>query len=45
MKHVWNMDRSLKNANVLMSGICKNPTTALYSETTKLENFFELKKP
>ena len=30
--------QTLKNANVLKSRTCKNPTTALYSETTKLKN-------
>ena len=43
MKHVWRIDRLLKNANVLKSGAGKNPTTALYSETTKLK-FFLMKK-
>ena len=44
MKHVWSTDRLLKNANILNSGTGKNPTTALYSETTKNEIFFDKKK-
>ena len=31
MKHVWSIDRLLKNPNVLMSGPAKNPTASLYS--------------
>ena len=39
MKHVWNIERLVKNANVLESGTGKNPTSALYSKTTKPESF------
>ena len=38
MKNVWSIERLLKNADVLRSEKGKNPTTALYSETTKPEN-------
>ena len=44
MEHVWSIDKLLKNVLVLKSGTSKNPTTALYSKTTKPENFFDEKK-
>ena len=43
-KKCWNIDRLLKNANVLRSGTGKNPTPAVCSETTKPEKIFYLKK-
>ena len=44
MKHAWRIDRLLKNANILKSGIGQNPTTALYNETTQTESFFDKEK-
>ena len=41
VRHFLNIDKLLKNANVSQLGTGKNPTTALYSETTKHENFFD----
>ena len=38
MKDVWSINKPLKNANVLQIGTGQNPTTPLYSETTKLQN-------
>ena len=45
MKHVWNIDKLLKNTNALQVRTCKNPTTVLYSKTTKTENSFDEKNP
>ena len=36
--------QTLKKANVTQLVMGENPTTALYSETTKAENFFDEKK-
>ena len=43
-KYVWSIDKLLKNANVLQEKTGKNPTTPLYSQTTKPETFFGEKK-
>ena len=40
MKHVCSIERLLKNDNVTKSQTSKNPTTALYSETTKQKKTF-----
>ena len=40
MINYWNIDRLLKNVNMLQLGTGKNPTTPLYSKTKKSENFF-----
>ena len=40
MKHVWSIDRHLKNYNILQVGKGKNPTISLYSKTTKPLIFF-----
>ena len=39
MKNFYNIDRLLKNVNVLQVGTGKNPTTPLYSDTKISENF------
>ena len=44
MKHIWIIDRLLKNSNILKSGTGKILTTALYSETTKPETFLTKKR-
>ena len=43
MKNYYSIDRLLKNVNVLQVGTGKNPTTTLYIETKKSENFLNLK--
>ena len=37
MKHVWSIDKILKNASVLHVGTSKNLTAPLYSKTRKSE--------
>ena len=39
MKNCWSIDRLLKKVNVLQFGTDKNPSTTLYSDTKKDENF------
>ena len=43
MKNYYSIDRLLENVNVLQVGTGKNPTTPLYSETKKSENFLNKK--
>ena len=43
MKKYWRIDRLLKNVNVLQVGTGKNPTTTLYSDIKKSENFLNEK--
>ena len=40
MKQIWSIDRLLQNANILKT----EARAALYSESTKPENFFDKKK-
>ena len=44
MKHLWSIDKLVKKAKVLQEETSKNLTTALYSETTKIEKFFKKEK-
>lgn len=44
MKNVRSISRLLKNTNVLKSGTGNNPSTALYSKTTKPEKFSDVKR-
>ena len=39
MKIFWNIDKLLKNVNVLQVGTIENPATPLYSETKKVKIF------